>query len=626
MRKPVVFLLAALVAACGANDQKESAEAPREPESREARPERGLRVYEDETLFLELSKDLEAAERDFAAEWKAIHIERDFKQEKRFHGSLAQLFLTLPESEKQPLFAWLESNPLADAEQGLVARVTLGDERAVDEVAAVLKSGDPARCPNLVWYLSWLDWKEVPRLHREREALLLPLLDHPDSVVVSRLAAILATQGEAFWWEAVKRRMSDRKYPNKGVLVNLVRSASSPETVDLVRLAMRHRAPAESLDPFLYGLKHMAEEGDDTGRRHRAEEALFAAVEEAPADSGSAFFFLFQRNPERTLPLAEKYLLRVMEQGALEKEFPASYVLREWGRRSGMDRRDLLQSWASHPQLGRYALEAWTELEAGSENDALVERWLELAARTKNPYVYHQVAAVGGEKAKEAALRLLKQSGASPEREIGLWWVLNDVTLEKACEISVRDGLLAAMPSPETMRAARIESDPLGSRFHHWISVMVREGRAAHFDSETGTFPNRHDELILKELREAGGGLFQPVRAIEVWRREGEYYDIAFEHRGKWYRFSAENLGDWYDVDAVMDAANRALEDAGVRERFHSIVTGGQDALLVLAAPESLEKAARELSLPTEDNAESARELGKAFEAAFIERLGSERK
>ncbi len=91
----------------------------------------------------------------------------------------------------------------------------------------------------------------------------------------------------------------------------------------------------------------------------------------------------------------------------------------------------------------------------------------------------------------------------------------------------------------------------------------------------------------------------------------GEYYDVAFEHGGKWYRFSAENLGDWYDVDAVMDAANRALEDAGVLERFHSIVTGGQDALLVLAKPESLDGAARELSLPTEGDAESARSWGR---------------
>ena len=625
MRKTVVTLFAVLVAGCRASERTESAGPSREPPGRETDSARGLRVYDDDTLFLELQKDLKAAESDFEAEWKTIDIDRDFKQERRFHGGLAQLFLTLPESEKGSLLAWLEANPLGDAEQRLVARVALGDERAVDEVVAVLKSGDPERCPNLVWYLSWFDWVQVPRLHREREALLLPLLDHADPVVVSRLASILEKQEEGFWWEAVKRRMSDRKYPNKSRLVNLVKNVSSPEAVHLVRQAMRHRASGESLDPFLYALEHMAE-GDAPERRDRAEEALFDAVEDAPEESGSAYYFLFQRNPERTLPLAEKYLLRVMTQGTLEKEFPASYVLREWGRRRGSDKRDLLRSWTSHPQLGRYALEALTELEMGSDNEALAEEWRELATRTKYPYVYNQVAAIGGEKAKDVALRLLKESGTSPQWEIGLFWALNDISLEKACEISVRHGLLSKSPSPETLRAARMEDDPLGSRFYHWVSVMVREGRAAHFDAETGTFPNRHDELILKELRDAGGGLFQPTRAIEVWRKDGEYYDVAFEHRGKWYRFSAENLGDWYDVDAVMDAANRALADAGVRERFHSIVTGGQDALLVLAKPESLEAAARELKVPTEQNAESARELGKAFEVQFLERLGAEGK
>jgi hypothetical protein len=623
MPKTVVTLLAVLVAGCRASERTESAGPSREPPSRETGSARGLRVYDDDTVFLELQKDQKAAERDFTAEWKTLHIDRDFKQEKQFHGSLAQLFLTLLESEKQSLLVWLEANPLADADKGLVARVTLGDERAVEEVAAVLESGDPERCRNLVGYLSWFDWTDVPRLHQEREALLLPLLDHADPVVVSRLTSILEKQEEAFWWEAVKRRMSDRKYPNKSRLVSLMKNVSSPEAVDLVRQAMRHRAPGENPELFLYALQHMTE-GDDLERRGRAEEALFAAVEEAPEESGSAYFFLFQRDPDRTMPLAEKYLARVMKQATLENEFPASYVLREWGRRRKNE--DVLRQWTRHPQLGRYALEALTELQVGSENEGLAEEWLELATRTKYPYVYNQVASIGGEKAKEVALRLLKESGSPPQWEIGLFWALNDITLEKACEMSVRHGLLPKMPSAETLRTARMEDDPLGSRFRHWVSVMVREGRAAHFDAETGTFPNRHDELILKELLEGGGGLFQPTRAIEVWRKDGEYYDVAFEHRGKWYRFGAENLGDWYDVDAVMDAANRALEDGGVSERFHSIVTGGQDALLVLATSESLQAAARELSLPTEQNAESARDLGKAFEAAFIERLGAEGK
>jgi hypothetical protein len=206
--------------------------------------------------------------------------------------------------------------------------------------------------------------------------------------------------------------MSDPKYPHKRLLLNLVGSSSSPEAAGLVRQALRARGRGEDPDQYLYALQHLVEEGKDPELRDRAEEALFAAVAEAPAESGSAYYFLFQRDPERALPLAERYLLETMKQGTLETEFPASYLVREWGRRRGRDRQDLLQSWVSHPQLGRYALEAITELQAGSGNDALVDQWLELSARTKNPYLYHQVAAVGGEKSKQAALRLLKESGA----------------------------------------------------------------------------------------------------------------------------------------------------------------------------------------------------------------------
>jgi hypothetical protein len=240
----------------------------------------------------------------------------------------------------------------------------------------------------------------------------------------------------------------------------------------------------------------------------------------------------------------------------------------------------------------------------------------------KDPYVYFQVAAIGGEQAKQAALELLRQSGASHARQVGLWWLLNDVSLDQALRISVRHGLLARMPSEASVGKAVREIGPLEDPFVHWMRVMEQEGRAAHFDTETSTFPNRHDELIMKKLKSGGGGVFVPQKAIEVWRSDGESYDVAFEHRGKWYHFGAKGLGDWYDVRSVLDAVNRALADAGAAERFLAISTGGQDAFLRLAKPESLATAAAELRIPLESDADSARKLGKEFEAEMIKRLG----
>jgi hypothetical protein len=117
--------------------------------------------------------------------------------------------------------------------------------------------------------------------------------------------------------------------------------------------------------------------------------------------------------------------------------------------------------------------------------------------------------------------------------------------------------------------------------------------------------------------------VFQPGRAVEVWRQDGEYYDVAFEHGSAWYHFRAQGLGDWYDVDSVLKAVNRALADSGRAERFHFVPTGGQGAFLLFATRESFEAAARELLIPTDADPDSARALGEAFEEEVIRRLGA---
>jgi len=580
-----------------------------------------LSVFTDNTRFQQLVADKAAFDEAHRSEWTRTHLENDFKKEKRFHGGVAAALATLPADDKRAFLSWLSANPLPDTDADLVARVTLGDDGAVDKVAALLRGTETEHTRKLVWYLGWFDWSNVPHLERRRDTLLLPLLDHADTVVVARLAMALERCGQDFWWDAVRRRMLDRRYPHKSSLVGIVKKADSPEVVSLLLDAVAHRTPAEKPDLFLYALNEIAGRGGELGRQ--AEEAIFAAVEaDQPELCGSAYYNLFKRDPQRTLPLAEKYLFHAVAQPSLPQAFPASYVLREWSRWRGKDNRALIRSWTSHPVLGRAALEALTELGAGSGDPSLIDLWRDYAATHNDPYVYHQVAAIGGDAAKAAALELLKQARGTPGREIGLWWRLNDITLENALQVSVQHGLLPQMPSRDTVRQALNDSDPLGSPFGHWTSTMQRVGRAAIFDTETSTFPNRHDELILDELAKAGGGLFVPTSAIEVWRPSAETYDVAFEHAGRWYHFQARGLGDWYDVPAVMAAANRALADAGHVERFHSLDTGGQAACLLLARPESLAAVAKQLSLPVSDDPDQARQLGEAFEEQARRRLG----
>src|SRR5262245_62461502 len=90
---------------------------------------------------------------------------------------------------------------------------------------------------------------------------------------------------------------------------------------------------------------------------------------------------------------------------------------------------------------------------------------------------------------------------------------------------------------------AGVAETELSSPFRQWMTVVSRAGRAASFDTETSTFPNRHDELILDELAKGGGGVFLPAKAVEVWRPESEAYDVAFEHAGRWYHLRARGRG-----------------------------------------------------------------------------------
>jgi transcription termination factor Rho len=128
---------------------------------------------------------------------------------------------------------------------------------------------------------------------------------------------------------------------------------------------------------------------------------------------------------------------------------------------------------------------------------------------------------------------------------------------------------------------------------------MRAERRAIMFDSETSTFPNRHDELILEEFGRIQPGAFGPIDAAECWHQGVEpsdgHYDVAFAHGGKWYHFAARNFSDWFDVDAVAHAVSAAMADAGVAESFHRVSTDSQGAYFVLATVKDIQEFSRAL-------------------------------
>jgi hypothetical protein len=580
-----------------------------------------VEVTFDDSGFRRLVEDAAGEQARQRAEWSRISLERDLKQSRHFSGSVAGALVGLAADEKQALLSWFSANPLPNRDMELVARLMLGDGAALEEVVAGLRGTDAQRTGNLVWYLGWFDWKTVPRLFEQRDALLIPLLDHADASVVGRLTMSLDAQGEQFWWPHVRERLLEAAYPHKGVLVRLLRKSSSPEALAVIETALARRMAGDKPDSFVYLLTGLAIRDDvDDEIKTRADEVLFVAVErDGPEDYGAALTHLLRRDPRRALPLSEKYLAHVMANPASSAAH-ASLTLFEWARWRGKEQEHRLRAWTGHPGLGFSALQALTEINAGSGDETLIELWQARAA-SGDSRVPYAIAAVGGDAAKRAALRLLRQGGASRLADPALLWLLKDISLQRALETSVRCGLLPRRPSADTLRQAVQEGDALTPAYSVWQRVLILEARAAFFDTETSTFPNRHDQLIVGALKKGGAGIFRPTRAVEVWREKGEYYDVAFEHAGKWFRFRARGQGDWYDVTSVLVAANRALEVAGRAEGFHEVKTGDQCCFVVFGELAQLEALAAELWLPIGSQVDNRARVAEAIEAEAA-RLG----
>jgi hypothetical protein len=62
-----------------------------------------------------------------------------------------------------------------------------------------------------------------------------------------------------------------------------------------------------------------------------------------------------------------------------------------------------------------------------------------------------------------------------------------------------------------------------------------------------------------------------------------------------------DGFGDYYDTERTTAAINRALQDAGLSERFLAIDTGDQTACFVFGQPDRIAAAAVEFQWPLEE-------------------------
>jgi HEAT repeat protein len=158
------------------------------------------------------------------------------------------------------------------------------------------------------------------------------------------------------------------------------------------------------------------------------------------------------------------------------------------------------------------------------------------------------------------------------------------------------------------------------------LGALAQAGLLTVFDAETGMVPCDHHRLIL-EFGEWSAGRFVPECPVQLWHQQGEEdydapYTVQFLYRGKLYSFGAENYGDWYDVEAVQNAINFALADAGRPERYLALESDGQMAQFVFADPAAFLPVAERYGLPLSGDPTAAMRKGKEYEQRLRESLG----
>lgn len=119
-------------------------------------------------------------------------------------------------------------------------------------------------------------------------------------------------------------------------------------------------------------------------------------------------------------------------------------------------------------------------------------------------------------------------------------------------------------------------------------SVMQLAGINVNFDTETGMVPVDYDTL-LAQFSSASKGKLGPFKmhVQSHYDNKKEMYDYRFlvVANNKCYVMVPEDSGDWYDMTAFSKLLDTLVADAKITERFVPIETGGQDAWYVFAEP-----------------------------------------
>jgi hypothetical protein len=284
--------------------------------------------------------------------------------------------------------------------------------------------------------------------------------------------------------------------------------------------------------------------------------------------------------------------------------------------------RELALASLDEPDLAQSAATVLGKVGKGSADAGLVAR-LKAAAQSKEAQrarleIAGALREIGGPDAIAAAAEIAAAEGGSPSHG-----AQQNFTREQLAERLVAAGIIRAHAAAAT-RPADADEPP---RSEPLFDLLDLAGVYLVFDTETDSFPPRHDRL-LNELAAKSLGSFTPESASETpsesrpdAAEDERGYTVRFIHAGKLYRYEARPLGDWYDVPATLAAVNRALADAEVKQRFLALRSAGQETELIFADPAAFAPLAAELGVEIDDTGDTAMTAGKDFERQAIESI-----
>jgi hypothetical protein len=259
-----------------------------------------------------------------------------------------------------------------------------------------------------------------------------------------------------------------------------------------------------------------------------------------------------------------------------------------------------------------------------TQDDRVVNQLILAASGEDRPAVLAAIAGalldVGGDKAQSAATGLVDR--LEPGARTTILWRANGWNAMSVMDQVVAAGLLDESAYRQALEGLEVEANDPGDNAS-LMAVLWEADVFLAFDVETGMLPCRHDQL-LRDFANSSRGIFTPEAVSQQWPQQSPEdfeadYTLQFVFDGRLYRVQIRNQGDWYDVERLVLAINRALQDAGHAERFYALAVGGQVAQFVFATPEAAQTLSTKLYLPIDEELDRAMREGKEFEERVLE-------